>query len=205
MDFSIIIDTVKGFLTKPTEEWQKIKANPITKEEMLKKIILPLVVVYIVAVLLSTIITGVITPYLLQFIGFGRLFISAIVRSIIMGATAFALIYGGGYVLYALADNFNAKKDDILSLKTMTFSYMISLVSSIAMIIPVIGSLVWAAGSIYSLVLLFWGMKHVLEAPEDKIVLYFILTILIIIVAGAILSFIAGLVGGALIGGSMMH
>jgi len=205
MDFHLIINTVKGFISKPSEEWQKIKANPITKREMLIKIIVPLIIVYVVATLLGSIISYVIRPYVLQFVGFGRLFVYSLVNSLLMGAVIFGLLYGGSFVLLALADKFGAKKDDTLTLKVMTFSYIVSLVSSIAQIIPFIGWLVVAAGSVYSLILLFWGMRDVLEPQQDKMVVYFILTLLIIIVAGAILSVLVGIVAGLILGGAMLR
>jgi hypothetical protein len=205
MDFGLIINTVKGFLTKPGEEWQKIKAQQYDKQTLLMKILVPILVIYVVATLLGTIISLVITPYVLQFLGFGRILMNAVVSAILAGAVAFGLVYGGSFVLYALADNFGAKKDDTVALKVMVFANMIALVSSVALIIPYIGRLVTAAGSIYGLVLLFWGMRDLLEPPQDKMVMYYVVTLLILIAAGVVLFLLVGVITGLLIGGAMLR
>ncbi|MBN1533476.1 MAG: YIP1 family protein [Spirochaetes bacterium] len=205
MDFSLIINTVKGFLTKPGEEWQKIKAQQYDKQTLLMKILVPILIIYVVATLLGTIISLVITPYVLQFLGFGRILMNAVVSAILAGVVAFGLIYGGTFVLYGLADNFGAKKDDSVALKVMVFANIIMLVSSVALIIPYIGRLVQAAGSIYSLVLLFWGMRDLLEPPQDKMVMYYVVTLLILIAAGVVLFLLVGVITSLLIGGAMIR
>ncbi len=205
MDFGLIINTVKGFLTKPGEEWQKIKAQQYDKQTLLVKIFVPLLIIYVVATLLGTIISLVITPYVLQFLGFGRILVNAVVGALLQGAIMFGIIYGGSFILMALADNFGAKKDDTLALKVMVFSYIVALVSSVALIIPYIGRLVYAAGAIYGLVLLYWGMRDILEPPQEKMTMYFVVTLLILIAIGVVLSLLVGVITGLLIGSSMLR
>ena len=133
--------------------------------------------------------------------GFGT-FRVPIGTSLVWAILQYILSLGGvfliAFIMDALAPTFGCTKNLVAAVKIVVFSYTAAWVAGILNIIPSLGILVGIA-SIYSLYLMYLGMKKVKEVPSDKMVGYFVVTI----IAAVVVFFVVGMIVGAVAFGSM--
>jgi len=98
-------------------------------------------------------------------------------------------VYVIAFIMDLLAPNFNSTKDMNASMKVVVYSFTASWVGGIFNIIPAL-SLLGALAGIYSLVLLYQGMKIVKQVSQDKLLVYFITVIISAIIVYAITGWI---------------
>ncbi|MCI0470346.1 MAG: YIP1 family protein [Candidatus Aminicenantes bacterium] len=185
MDFNAIIKRVIGLVTKPKEEWQEIKKTDMTVAQMFTGY----------AMILAAI------PAIAGFIGYSLIGISygigsfrypagrGILWAILMYIFSLAGVYLLAFIIDALAPSFGSTKNMVVSLKIVIFAYTATWVGGIFYIIP---SLAILAGliSLYTLFLLYLGMEILKEVPKDKMVGYFVVTIIVSIIIYFLIGFI---------------
>jgi hypothetical protein len=118
-----------------------------------------------------------------------------------MALMQYVLITGGVYVtatvIHLLADTFLSGKSFNRAFALVTWSYAPMCIAGALYIIP---SLSWIASlaGLYGLYILYTGLKPMMKTPDDKVITYFVVslicTVVISIVLSAILS--AALVRG---------
>jgi hypothetical protein len=128
---------------------------------------------------------------------------------VVIGAVVYYLLALGGVfviglIIEALATNFGGEKNQIQAMKVAVYSWTAAWLAGIFVIIPWIGPVLSLVG-LYSLYLLYLGLKGVMKSPEDKAVLYtvvvVVLAVVVFIIVGAItapLAMIGSLSGGSL-------
>jgi len=180
-----LVERAKHILINPKKEWEIIKGENLTIVEMY--------IQYAVVLAAIPAIAGFIGQSLIggSFLGFTkRVPISAgISGMIITYIFSLASIFILGYTIDFFAPHFGSKKDLVASIKVAVFSYTAIWIIGILNVIPGLFILV-IIGSLYSLYLFYLGIKSVKEVPEDKLLPYFIVTILaaiaIYVISGAI-------------------
>lgn len=189
MNFSAIFKRVIAIITKPNDEWQVIKNETMSIADMYTKY----------AIFLAAI------PAIAGFIGYGLIGISVgfgtiripiarcLIWSIFMYVLSLAGVYLVAFIIDALAPSFGSQKDMNRSLKVAIFSWTPVWIAGILYIIPSIAVIVWLA-SLYSLFLLYTGMKHLKEPAQDKLMGYFIVTLVVTIVVLFLIGFIVSTV-----------
>ena len=187
MDFNAIIKRVIAIITKPAEEWEVIKNESMTVGDMFLKY----------AIFLAAI------PAIAGFIGFAMLGGSFLMQYVVKYALIWAImtyvmqlvgVFVIGFVIDALATNFGSQKDMVGSMKTAVFSLTPYWVASILLIIPVLGILGMVVGGLYALYLLYLGIKIVKNPPQDKLMGYFIISLIVAAVVFWLINFIARVV-----------
>ena len=183
------IKRVIGILTKPKDEWQVIKNETMSIADMFTKY----------AIILAAI------PAIAGFIGYGLIGISVgfgtfriplgrcLIWAIFMYALSLVGVYLTAFIMDALASSFGSQKDMNRSLKVVVFSWTPVWIAGILYIIPSIAVIVWIA-SLYALFLLYIGMKSLKEPPQDKLMGYFIVTLVINVVVLFLVGFIVSTV-----------
>ena len=189
MDFNAIIKRVIAIITKPNDEWQVIKNETMSIADMFTKY----------AIILAAI------PAIAGFIGYGLIGISVgfgtfriplgrcLIWAIFMYALSLVGVYLTAFIMDALAPSFGSQKDMNRSLKVVVFSWTPVWIAGILYIIPSIAVIVWIA-SLYALFLLYTGMKSLKEPPQDKLMGYFIVTLVINVVVLFLVGFIVSTV-----------
>lgn len=189
MDFNAIIKRAIAIITKPNDEWQVIKNETMSIADMYTKY----------AVILAAI------PAIAGFIGYGLIGISVgfgtfriplgrcLIWAIFMYALSLVGVYLTAFIMDALAPSFGSQKDMNRSLKVVIFSWTPVWIAGILYIIPSIAVIVWIA-SLYALFLLYTGMKSLKEPPQDKLMGYFIVTLVINVVVLFLVGFIVSTV-----------
>jgi len=182
-----LVDRAKNIILNPSKEWEVIKTENISNSDLFTKY----------AMILAAI------PAVCGFIGYSLFSVSyglfsykiSVGSSITWAILQYILNLGGVYVLAliidALAPTFGCTKDLNAALKIVVFSYTPAWLIGVFNLFQVL-SIIVLLGSIYSLILLYMGLERVKSVPKDKMVGYFIVTIIVAIVVyfiiGAIIN-----------------
>ncbi|MEO6217108.1 MAG: Yip1 family protein [Sphingomonas sp.] len=178
-----MMDRIKRLLTAPAQEWPRIDAEPMTVKGIFMTWVIPLAAIGPIAHLIGMLVFG---------IGFFGITYRPSIGVALGGAVTmyvFALV--GAFVMALvidwLAPNFGATKNPVSAMKVVAFSMTASWLAGIFQIIPMLGWL--GLVGLYSLYLLWIGLPLLMKAPADKAPAYVIVSILVCIVAAAIISF----------------
>ncbi len=186
-----LVDRAKNILLSPNTEWEVIRSESSTTAELFSG--------YAVFLAAIPAIAGFIGYYLIGIslgsFGSIRLEIgTSLTWAILTFILSLVSVYALAWIIDSLAPSFGSTKDFISSLKVAVYAYTAVWVAGIFHIIPSLSFLAGIAG-IYSLVLLYMGLKQVKSAPSDKLVAYFV----VIIIAALVLYFIIGAIIGSIV------
>ncbi|GAB4299326.1 MAG: Yip1 family protein [Ignavibacteriaceae bacterium] len=188
-----LVERAKNILVTPKTEWEVIKNEALSNNDILMKYVLILAAI----------------PAICTFIGYSvfgiPVFITTVKVPVGQGIAYMILYYiltiAGVYIVAAIMDalapSFGSAKNFNASLKVVAFSYTASWVAGIFHIFPALSIL--SILGLYSLYLLWLGMKTVKEVPQDKMVGYYV----VLIIAVIIVYFIIGTVVSAITLGSL--
>ncbi|QJR09432.1 hypothetical protein DSM104443_00476 [Usitatibacter rugosus] len=194
-----LIDRVKNILLTPKTEWEVIKAESTSQKEIIVGYVLPLAAVSAVCGFLGTMF--IMSAFFgASFLMFGVL---GMVLRIIMAVVSVFVV---GFIIDALAPNFGGTKNPHQAFKVAAYSFTAAFVGGIFTIVPYIGWLIGMLVSLYGFYLLYLGLKQLMGSPDDKVVVYEVIVVIITIVVMAIANVIVGLASGpALMGGAYLR
>lgn len=185
MDFNAIIKRVIAIITKPTEEWEVIKNETMTVGDMYTKYAIflaaiPAIAGFIGNALIGTSVMGFTVKWPIS---------NALVWAILMYVFSLVGLFVAGFIIDALATTFGAQKDMVSSMKVAVFANTPVWIAGILYIIPALGLLVMIA-ALYSLYLLYLGLKIVKNPPQDKLMGYFIVVLIVDIIVFFLIGFL---------------
>jgi hypothetical protein len=189
-----LVERAKNIILTPAKEWEVIKGENLTIADIFTKYAMILAAIPAVAGFIGYSLIGV--SY-----GFGTFRVpvgTALVWAILQYILSLAGIFIVAFIMDALAPTFGCAKNMVAAVKIVAFSYTAAWVAGVFNIIPALGILVGIA-SLYSLYLLYLGMKIVKEVPADKLVGYFVVTL----IATVVVYFVVGMIVGAIAFGNM--
>ncbi len=179
-----LVDRAKNILMSPAVEWEVIRSESSTPAQLFSGYAVFLAAIPAVAGFIGYYLIGI----SLGAFGSIRLEIgTSLTWAILTFILSLVSVYVLGWIIDALAPSFGSSRDFISSLKVAVYAYTAAWVAGIFHIIPSLSFLAGIAG-IYSLVLLYMGLKQVKMASPDKLIAYFVVTI----VAAMALYFIIG-------------
>jgi len=177
-----IVVRAKAIILKPKEEWAVIDAEPATIGGIFTGYVLILAAIPPLAALIGG-----------QIFGYGALGITfrpSLVGAISMAIAHYVFALIGLFVLALIIDflapQFGGQKDKVKAFKVAAYSGTAGWLAGIFSLVPSL-SILGILG-LYSLYLLYLGLPRLMKAPEDKALVYTIVTI----VAAAILFIVAG-------------
>jgi len=189
-----LVERAKNILLTPAKEWDVIKGEQLTIVDMFTKYAMILAAIPAIAGFIGYSLIGI--SY-----GFGT-FRVPIGTSLVWAILQYILSLGGvfliAFIMDALAPTFGCSKDLVAAVKIVVFSYTAAWVAGILNIIPSLGVLVGLA-SIYSLYLMYMGLQKIKDVPKDKMVGYFVVTI----IAAVVVFMAIGMIVGAVAFGNM--
>ena len=171
-----IVQKIQNILLKPKETFVTLKAE--------KQDLMSLLTGYVV--LLAAL------PAIGSALGMIR-FPSWAIRMAIVGyVTALAVYFAGAFLLQVLSKNFGGNGDLAQAAKTIAYSMTAVLVAGIATFIPipVLGMLIFLAGGIYSLYLLYLALPVFMDVPQDKVVGLEVIFVVALIIVGFAITFL---------------
>jgi len=197
-----LVERVKQILISPKTEWDVIKGEDTTIQEIFTKYVVILAAIPAVAGFIGFSVFGI--SY-----GFGSIHVpvgTGLLWAIMTYIFNLAAVYIFAMVIDALAPSFGSSKDLTMSMKVVAYSYTASWVGGIFSIFPALGIIGMFAG-IYSLYLLYIGLRNLKDVPQEKMVGYYIVSlivgIVIFMIIGAITSSIA--FGGYMVSSNMIR
>lgn len=184
-----LVARAQGIILKPKEEWVKIKAEPTNITGLFTSYAAILAAIPAVAHFIGMGFIGQKIPFIGWYrFGLGRALVYAIF-AYIFSLVAVAVI---GYVINALAPTFASAPNLNQAMKLAVYSYTPAWVAGILNIIPALSPLVILA-SLYGLYLLYLGLANpLMETPKEKVLGYFIVSIVVAFVISVIFGFILG-------------
>jgi len=181
-----LIERVKNILITPKQEWGVIASKEEPHVKVFTSYLLILALIPTIAAFISWGLIGQKVLFV-RVIGIELGVRYAIIQfiTIIVGAYTIA------FVINALAPNFGAQKNFNKAFQLAAYCYTAVCVAGILTMIP---GLRWLAtlGGLYSLYLLYVGLKPMMKVTDDKATGYFIVSLLCMIVVGVLLSVILG-------------
>lgn len=192
-----LFERAKNILMTPKTEWEVIKNEETSVSDLFTKYVLILALIPAVCTFIGQSLIGISLGPFGSFkvpIGSGLLYL------VLYYLFSVGAVYLLAFIVDALAPSFGSTRDMIGSLKVVVYSYTAAWVAGIFMILPMLGILS-ALGSLYALFLLYLGLKTIKTPPQDKLVGYFIVVIIVAIVVYFIISMIVGAIA---LGGMMM-
>ena len=183
-----LVERVKGLVLDPKVEWRAIDAEPHTIHDLYTRYVMILAAI----------------PPLASFVGlcivgsgpFGATFRMGLAPGVAYAVLMYLLSLGWVYVLalviHAFAPKFDGHGDFIDALKLAAFTPTPAWIGGIFGVIPalsIIGNLL----ALYSLYLLYLGLPTLTEPPEDKVLPYFCVVLLTMVVLTVVFYVIAAL------------
>ena len=191
MDFNKLIARVKGILLTPKTEWPVIAGESTTVADLYKGYI-----VWLAAI-----------PPIFTFLLLARFMPGfALSRLVLQYVLTLVMVYVVGLIIDALAPTFGGTKEKVQALKTITYSITASCVAGIALILPLLGTLIALAALVYNIYLLYLGLPHTMKCPPERAGSYTAVIVIVALVAGLLIGTVVGAVTGTgmfMRGGSM--
>jgi hypothetical protein len=187
-----LVSRVKNLLTRPRFEWPVIEDEYATTETLFRNYAVLLAAIGPIAGLLGGIAFGDDKSLLGMLVGGALGYVASLVVTFIMG-----------YVIDALASSFGGTPNRLQAMKVAVYSTTASWIAGIGGLIPVLGGLIGLIGFGFSVFLLFLGLRQLMKAPQDKIVLYTVVTVIALIVVAMICFAIVAAIVGITVGGAV--
>jgi len=185
-----LFERAKNILVTPKTEWEVIRGEQATVADLFTKYAMILAAIPAIATFIGQSIVGVsLGPFGSFKIPMGNGILYAVLDYVL----TLVSVYLSAFIVDALAPSFGSTKDMVASLKVVVYSWTAAWIAGIFGIIPTIAIL--GILGLYSIYLLYLGLKVVKDTPQDKLVGYVVVAIIVLIVIyfvkGAIVTAIA--------------
>lgn len=188
-----LIERVKNIIVTPKTEWDKIAGEEQTLASVITTYVVPLALAGAVC----------------TFIGYGFIGIDygifrmkgmdwGIKMAIIQIVSAIIGVIITSFVVDALAPSFGSEKNINRSAQLVAYGYTPAFIGSLLTIFPAI-ALIGSLFGLYGIYLMYLGLGPIKKTPEDKKVVYLVVTIIVLIVV----YFIIGAILGSVLGTSV--
>jgi len=168
-----LVERAKNIITTPKTEWAVVASEEPKIQQIMISYILPLALI----------------PAIASIIGWGVLgtaFIKSFTWGIAMGLvqfiSAFVTVYLAALVINLLAPSFSSEKNMGRAIQLVAYSYTPFWVGGILNILPFLSWLGMLFG-LYGLYLMYVGLPFTMKTPQDKNVIYLIVSIIVLIIA----------------------
>ena len=174
-----LVDRAKNIIVTPKTEWEVIANETPDTAGIFTGYVLPLAVLSAIASFIGWGFIGVGFSGITWGIAYGV--ISLLTTLISVGVTAF--------VVDALAPSFGSEKNLGRAMQLIGYGYTPALLGGLFNIVPVIG---WLGSllSLYGIYLMYLGFPHTMKTPQDKVVIYMVVTFIILMVVMFVLGLI---------------
>lgn len=183
-DFGKFTGLVTGGLTRPRETWEAWLAEKPSWQQTAIQLTVPL---FVGAVVIGSLLAALLGGYF--FYGYGRGFFVGLILGLIMAAVSVAVL---SFVVAFLAGIFEGRNDFDGAFAGVSLAIIPGWVGMALSGIPFLGWLLSLAGTIVGLVFLYQVIPLAVGVPQNRRVMHFVITILVVFVINLILSAIFG-------------
>jgi hypothetical protein len=189
-----LVDRAKNIIMSPKTEWPVIAGEEPNSTAILTGYVIPLALI----------------PAVANVLGYGLIgqgFMHSFTWGISLGITSFVTtvlgVYLTAFVVDFLAGNFGSQKNFGRAMQLVAYSYTPAWVAGVLNIVPALGVIAGLAG-LYGLYLMYLGLPHTMKTPQDKVVVYLVVTVIALIVIYMIIGMIMGGIMAAVLGLSLL-
>lgn len=190
-----IVERVKNILFQPKPEWIKISEETPDVKSIFLSYVLPLAFIPAIATTLGWGLIGK-TYRAWGFSSTVKGWDYGLSQGVISIISTIIAVFLAALVIDLLATSFKSEKNFGRSFQLVAFAWTPVWIGGIFNIIPAI-SIIGTLISIYALVLLYFGISEMKRTPEESKVGYFVVSLLVMIVAYFIVALIIGAIIGA--------
>jgi Yip1 domain. len=198
VNINAIVEKVKNILMGPIKDPKKmfdsIKAESQTMQDL---------VIYLAIIGVPMLICIIIGYGVVGIGGWGYHFRISFGWAFAWGISQYVFSIVGivifGYILNALAPSFSSKQNRIQAMKLVACTATPWFIAGILYIFPPLSILVFLAG-LYGLYILYLGLPVLMETPEDKRIIYLIVSIVVYIIIMVVVSQVTGAIMGRAVG-----
>lgn len=169
MDFAALIARVQRLLLSPESEWGVIAGEAADMQKIYTNYVGPLIVASSIAATIA---------YMYMGYGIGTA-IQVLLTQIVLGLLG---VYVVAFVVNMLAPTFGATPDMGQAFKLAAYAPTAAWVGGVCAIVPLIGGIVAIGGALYTLYLYYVGLPRLMRPPEDKVVVYLLAVLGVVIV-----------------------
>ncbi len=177
-----LVDRAKNIILKPKDEWNVIDQEDTSVTTLIVTYLFPLALIPAIAAFIGYGVIGVAF--------FGPVLSWGIKQAIISFISTMVGVYISAMIIDILAPNFGSTKDFRKTMQLVVYAYTPVMLAGAFQAIPVLGIL--GIVGLYGLYLLYVGIKPMMKTPDDKVTVYFVVSLLVIIavyvIIGAILT-----------------
>ncbi len=183
---------VTNILMKPKQEWPVIAAEPKDIAALYSKYIVLLAAIPAVCNMIGSVVIGISVPFLGRYrVGIGYALTYAIMQYVL----TLVGVYVSAFVVAKLAPSFQSEPDVAQAAKLMAYSWTPAWVAGVLLLLPALAPLA-ALASLYGIYLMYVGVGPVMKTPQDKAIVYLVVSAIVLIVV----YFIIGLITAAVLG-----
>lgn len=181
-------DRVTKILTTPKTEWPVIEAESTDVAKLYTGYIAILAAIPAICSFIGQTMVGL--PFI------GRIPMTMAFTGLVVGyCVSLLTVYVAAFIIDKLAPSFQSTPNFIQALKLVAYASTAGWVAGILHLIPALGILASLAG-LYGIYLFYLGVPVLMKTPQDKVIVYMIVSAVVVIVVAIVL----GAVGAALTG-----
>ena len=182
MDIMKIVNQAKDIILNPEGAIKKLKDEKVTQND---------IIMYLAIVAVPTFL-GILLGYgFFWWGGFGGLIGYAFALAITTYILSIIGIIVFGFILNALAGNFQTKQNKMQAMKLVSYAATPWLLLGIVNIFPA-ASLISILGGLYGLYILYIGIPILMETPKEQHMPYFIVGAIVYIVVMSVIHLLVG-------------
>ncbi len=173
-----LVDRAKNMILTPKTEWAVVAGEEPNAGKIVTGYVIPLLLIPTVAGFIGW-----------SFVGIG--FIKSVNWGIYQAVTQFLLgllgVFLTAFIVNALAGSFQSEKNMGRAMQLIAYSYTPGWVAGILYIFPPLGFIILIA-MLYGLYIMYLGLPVMMKTPQEKVVVYLIVSIIVLIVVYFVIS-----------------
>lgn len=128
--------------------------------------------------------------------------VTGLLGAIVQYVLSLGGVYLSAFIIEKLAPNFQSQGDTCQALKLVAYASTAAWVAGVFNIVPWVGILLVIAGGLYSVYLFYLGLPLVMKTPQDKVIIYMIVSAVVIIIIYVVIAMVVGAITtAAFVGG----
>lgn len=190
-------ERVTRILKQPKQEWPVIEAEPTDVATLYKSYIVPLAAIPVIASFIGRVVVGVSVP----FVGRYRFGVATALRAAVFEYIgALVGVFVAAFIVAKLAPTFNSREDQVQALKLVAYSSTPVWIAGVLNIIPMLAVFIFFA-ALYCVYVFYLGVPILMKTPQEKVVPYMVVSVVVIILVYLVVGFFMAMAGG--VGGMM--
>lgn len=190
-----LIERAKNIIVSPKTEWDEVLKEEDSMSKVVTSYVVPMALVPAAAAFIGYGFIGYSVPF------FGK--ISGLSWGINYAVVSFVSsvlgVFITAFVVDMLAPSFGSQKNINRAAQLVAFAYTPAWIGGVLSILPSI-ALLGALFGLYGIYLMYLGFPKMMKTPEDKVAVYMVVTILILIGVYFVIGLILGLLLPGMLG-----